>query len=99
MNSIFLLILLFSLTNCLKSNDFCELSIKKYNECNGSFSFKCATAICSKQETVCFEYKKIIENIQLYSAKNETIKYLKEMIKYQVAQKNIKKCESIINSK
>jgi len=37
MNSIFLLILLFSLTNCLKSNDFCELSIEKYNECNGSY--------------------------------------------------------------
>ena len=94
MKSIILLILLFSLTYCLKLNNFCELvNEKKGLQCNRQFKFKCSPHICSTSKTDCFEHKQIIENLKLFSKRNETNKYFKEMIKYKVVKNTMKKCE------
>ena len=94
MNLIILFIFLFNLTNCLKSNNFCELDSEKHqHRCHGSFSFKCAANICAKNQADSIEYRQMIENLKIYSAKNETKKYLKEMVKYKVIKKSFKKCE------
>ena len=94
MNLIILFIFLFNLVNCLKSNNFCELDSEKHqHQCHGSFSFKCAAKICAKNQADSIEYRQMIENLKIYSAKNETKKYLKEMIKYKVIKNSFKKCE------
>jgi len=97
MNSIILALIMFNLTYCLRTDNFCELNNEKH-QCHGSFSLKCGINICSKNKTECLEYKQMIINLHLFSHRNETNKYLKEMIKYKVAKKSIEKCENNIRN-
>ena len=38
--------------------------------------------LLQKKDCICLEYKQMVQNLELYSLKNESKKYVKEMIKF-----------------
>ena len=98
MNSLVFVTLMFTLTNCLKSNDFCKLQNEKH-PCHGSFNLKCTSEVCSRNKTVCLEYRQMKTNLKLFSSKNDKVKYVNEMIKLQVTKNSFKNCKINPNMK